>query len=273
MTGQTPASIQALLARHDVSLSRRLGQHFLADPNIIRRIVDVAAVEDRQVVEVGAGSGALTAALAAANPGRLISYEIDRGLEPVLTEVLGDDIDLRFADIMDVNLAEELGRGPWVLVANLPYNIGTPLVLQTLRATPAVERMVVMVQREVAQRFVARPGSKIYGLPSVVMGLYGDAEIVFRVGPRVFVPPPAVDSAVVVVDRIDPPRRAEEAIGIAANAFGQRRKMLRRSLAAMADDAGESIETLLQRAGVDPASRPETLDPAAFVRLAEVIHG
>ena len=269
MSRQTPSAIRDLLERHDVRLRKGLGQHFLADPNIIERIVAVAGVDSAsRVVEVGAGSGALTLALATAGPAQLIAYEVDRSLEPLLDEILPAGVDLRFADITEVDLQRELEVGSWMLVANLPYNVGTPLVLDVLRHVPAVERLVVMIQREVADRFVAQPGSRTYGLPSVVVGLHARAHVAFPVPRQVFVPPPNVDSSVLVADRSPAPPLAEKAIELAAQAFGGRRKMLRRSLS---DVAG--IETHLESAGVDPTSRPEDLAPSDFLRLAEAVGG
>ena len=132
--------------------------------------------------------GTLTRALSAAG-GHVVAYEVDRGLEPVLSEVTsGLDVELRIADVMDADLATDLGDGKWSLVANLPYNVGTPLVLDALRRAPDIERFVVMVQREVADRLVAAPGSRDYGLPSVIVGIHADARLEFTVPPQVILP-------------------------------------------------------------------------------------
>jgi len=265
MTAQNRSEITALLERHGVSPVHRLGQHFLADANITRKIVSVAGVaRGSMVVEVGAGTGTLTRALAAAG-GHVVAYEIDRGLEPVLNEVTsGLDVELRIADVMDADLATDLEAGKWSLVANLPYNVGTPLVLDALRRVPDIERFVVMVQREVADRLVAAPGSRDYGLPSVVVGIHADARLDFTVPPQVFYPPPKVESAVVVMDRVPEPPGSERAIEFAAAAFNQRRKMLRRSLDKMLDNPTSTLES----AGIDPTSRAEDLSPEDYLRLA-----
>jgi 16S rRNA (adenine1518-N6/adenine1519-N6)-dimethyltransferase len=267
MTAQTRSEIADLLQRHGLSPIHHLGQNFLADANITRKIVDVAGVKTGdQVLEVGAGTGTLTRALAAAGS-HVVAYEVDGGLAPVLEEVTaGLDVELRFADIMGVDLDSELGPGQWIMVANLPYNVGTPLVLDALRALPQIVRFVVMMQREVAERFAASPGSKDYGLPSVISGIYAPARIAFRVPPQVFYPAPSVDSAVVVMDRVPSPPGAARAIDLAAAGFNQRRKMLRRSLVGIFDDPAVSI----QQAGLDPTSRAEDLGPADFLRLALV---
>ena len=265
MTAQTRSEIAALLARHDLSPSHRLGQHFLADGNITRKIVDLAEVRQGDpVVEVGAGTGTLTVALAGAGAS-VVAYEVDSGLRPVLEEVsAGLDVELRMVDAMTVDFATELDDRRWKMVANLPYNVGTPLLLDALREANQITRFVIMVQREVAERLVARPGGKEYGLPSVVAGIHTRGAIAFRVPPQVFYPAPGVESAVVVLDRIDAPETAERAIEIASCGFRQRRKMLRRSLSAIFDDPVSK----LQSSGIDPTARAEDLTPADYVRLA-----
>jgi 16S rRNA (adenine1518-N6/adenine1519-N6)-dimethyltransferase len=159
----------------------------------------------------------------------------------------------------------DLDDGPWTMVANLPYNVGTPLLLDTLRRMPQVGRFVVMLQKEAVDRLVSGPGTKAYGLPSVVVGLHGEAKVAFRVPPTVFLPRPAVDSAVAVIDRVEAHPLAPEAIGLAAAGFGQRRKMLRRSLAGVLDDPAATLNA----AGIDPTSRAEDLRPGDYVRIAE----
>lgn len=264
---QGRGEIRHLLASHGHRPNKVYGQNFLTDPNLVRRIVDVANVTGRDVVEIGAGTGTLTLALAAVAR-RVVAYEIDLGLVPVLTETLGSvsNVDVRFADAVEIDLGADLATGSWVLVANLPYNVGTGIILDALRSTPTIERIVVTVQSEVAERLTAEPGSKIYGLPSVVVALHASASIAFTVPPHVFEPQPKVDSSVVVIDRIEPLPHAERAIAIAAAAFGQRRKMLRRSLASLFDDPA----TVIASAGIDPASRPEQLSAMDYVALATV---
>ncbi len=265
MTAQTRSEIAGLLSRHGLAPSRRLGQHFLADANITRKIVEVAGIgPGEQVVEIGAGTGTLTRALAATGA-HVVAYEVDGGLLPVLAEVTaGLPVELRFLDITDADLAEDLGDGRWVMVANLPYNVGTPLLLDALRRAPQIERFVVMVQREVAERLVAKPGSRQYGLPSVVVGIHARGKLAFRVPAQVFYPQPKVESAVAVIDRIAAPEDAERAIVIAAAGFNQRRKMLRGALSGVFDDPTSALET----AGIDPTARAEDLSPADYLALA-----
>lgn len=265
MTAQTRSEIAELLSRHGVVPRRRLGQHFLADANITRRIVEVAGVRSgSKVVEIGAGTGTLTAALARAGAS-VLSFEVDPGLRPVLEEVTaGLDVELRFEDAMKLSLSSVLEGNEWALVSNLPYNVGTPLLLDAIRGTPAIHRFVVMVQSEVARRLVAKVGGADYGLPSVVAGIYTEASIVMRVPPQVFYPPPRVESAVVRMDRKETPETAERAIYLARAGFAQRRKMLRRSLAPVADDP----VALMERAGLPPTARAEELSPNDYLELA-----
>lgn len=263
MTGQSRTAIVSLLERHGISPRRAYGQHFLADPNLIAKVAAVAEVgSGDSVVEVGAGTGALTAALAATGA-RVISYELDERLRPVLAETLaGTDVDLRFVDVMDVDLDSELGEGVWKLVSNLPYNVGTPLLLDILLEVERIESMTVMVQKEVADRLVAAPRTPDYGLPSVVVALTAVLVDRFPVPPQVFVPSPNVASNVLRLDRVQPPALLPEAVGLARLAFGQRRKMLRRSLRGrVGDDAYRKV-------GLVGTLRPEDLTPEQFVALA-----
>jgi 16S rRNA (adenine1518-N6/adenine1519-N6)-dimethyltransferase len=262
---QARSEIRRLLSDHDHRPRKSYGQNFIADPGVVARIVEVAGIDrTTDVVEIGAGTGALTVALAAVAH-RVVAYEVDHALEAILDEVVGShgNVEVRYADVTRVRLGSALDGEPWTMVSNLPYNVGTGIVLDTLRMASNVDRLVVMVQREVAERLTAAPGTKTYGIPSVIVGLHGRAHISFTVPPHMFEPTPRVDSAVVVIDRIPAPQYAAEAIGLATTAFGQRRKMLRRSLANTVPDEGVFTE-----AGIDPEARPESLGPDRFVGLA-----
>jgi 16S rRNA (adenine1518-N6/adenine1519-N6)-dimethyltransferase len=265
MSPQVRSEIAELLERHGLAPIHRLGQHFLADANITRKIVSVSDVGPGSlVVEVGAGTGTLTRALAAVGA-HVVAYEIDTGLEPVLREVTeGLDVEIRIADVMKADLAHDLRNGEWSLVANLPYNVGTPVLLDALRHAPRIRTFVVMVQKEVADRLTAQPGSRHYGLPSVVCGIHAEAGTSFKVPAQVFLPPPNVDSAVVVLKRIASPPTAERAIELAAAAFNQRRKMIRKSLSTVFDDPVVTISA----AGLDPTMRAEDISPAGYLKLA-----
>ncbi|NNC91555.1 MAG: 16S rRNA (adenine(1518)-N(6)/adenine(1519)-N(6))-dimethyltransferase RsmA [Acidimicrobiia bacterium] len=264
---QGRAEIVGLLRRHGVTPAKRLGQNFLVDPNIIRKIVDLAGVgPGDRVLEVGAGTGTLTRELAASGCD-VLAYEVDERMRPILDEVLRgtDNVEVRFADAASA----EITGGSWTVVANLPYYLSTTLLLDWLQAGPQPERFVVMVQREVAERLAAGPGSRVYGIPSVIARLYATPRLAFRVPATVFYPQPEVESAVVELIRHEPPPHAATAARLAATAFGQRRKMLRRSLAGTLPEP----ETLLAAAGIDPRTRPEDLEVGQFLALAGVVDG
>lgn len=265
---QARSEIRRLLTDHDVQPRKGFGQNFLADPNIVERIVRVAGIDDgSDVVEIGPGTGAMTVELAR-HGGRVVAYEVDHALEPVLAEALSgaDNVELRFADATRLRLSNALAGQGWILVANLPYNVGTGIVLDVLQHDLNVTRLVTMVQKEVAERLVAAPGSKTYGIPSVVVGLHARASIAFTVPPQVFEPQPRVDSAVVVIDRLPAGDNVDLAIELATAAFGQRRKTLRNSLSSVITD-----DSLFAVAGIDPSDRPERLAPRDFLSLANVV--
>ena len=264
----SPAGIRALLAEHGLEPSRALGQNFVADANTVRRIARLAAVgPGDQVVEIGAGLGSLTLALVETGAS-VTALEVDRHLLPVLRSVVepagatvveGDAMHLDWPGLLGP------GPGPWALVANLPYNIATPLVLDLLAGVPQVERMLVMVQLEVGERLAAGPGSKAYGIPSVKAAWWADARVVGKVPPSVFVPPPRVESALVQVVRRSPAGDEAERAAVFAlveAGFGQRRKMLRRSLADRVSAGAFEV------AGVRPEARAEELVLADWQRLA-----
>ena len=264
---QARGEIRRLLDKHDHRPTKTYGQNFLADPNIVRKLIGAAdLMSDSQVLEIGAGTGTMTAVIAE-QARTVVAYEVDESLSPLLSETIGDlkNVELRFGDAAKLNLDEVLGAGEWTLVANLPYNVGTGIVLDALQHAPRITRIVVMVQREVADRLLADAGSKTYGLPSVTTGLHAVGKIAFSVPRQVFEPVPRVDSAVVVLDRIDAPPLSERAVEIATAGFGQRRKMLRRSLGGALTDP----ERVLVEADIDPTSRPEQLTPTDFVRIAQ----
>ncbi len=270
MIALTPSRLSDLLERHRINPSRRLGQHFLTDPNLVGKMVRTAGVRaGDNVIEVGAGVGNLTAALAEAGA-RVRCYEIDGRLAPVLAETLADyagRVEIRIDNAMKVDWEAELEGNGWIMVSNLPYGVGTPLLMEMVQRVPAVARFVVMLQREVVMRLQAGPGSAEYGLPSVVAALHTEVRRAFDVPPQVFHPRPEVVSSVVELRRIRPHRHASMAVFLASQAFRQRRKMLRRSLAS----ALAAPETMLTGAGISPDLRPEALSPADFLRLAEVV--
>ncbi|MGH9118384.1 MAG: 16S rRNA (adenine(1518)-N(6)/adenine(1519)-N(6))-dimethyltransferase RsmA [Acidimicrobiales bacterium] len=264
----TRRAVVELLRRHDIEPSRALGQNFVVDPNTIRRIVRLAEVEpgDR-VVEIGPGLGALTLALAEAGA-EVTAIELDRHLLPVLDEVLaGTGARVVHGDAMTIDWDGVLGDDRrWKLVANLPYNVAVPLVLDVLDRVPAIGAMLVMVQREVGERLAASPGGSAYGIPSVKLAYLATAELVGRVPPSVFLPRPRVESVLVRIVRRPAPAvdaDPDRLFMLVRAAFGQRRKMLRRSL------TGLVTPEAFAQAGISPASRPEELGIAEWGRLAD----
>jgi 16S rRNA (adenine1518-N6/adenine1519-N6)-dimethyltransferase len=270
VTHSRPA-IRELLDSAALAPRRDLGQNFVADPNTVRRIADLARVgAGDRVVEIGAGLGSLTLALADTGA-EITAIEIDRGVVPVLRQVVAErpNVTVVEADAMRLDwnalLADRNGGpdGRWVLVANLPYNVATPLICDLLDTVPAIERMLVMVQREAAERFAAAPRTAAYGAVSVKTAYWGSAKIVGHVPASVFVPRPNVESALVEITRRTPPAADPDALfALVRAAFGQRRKMLRRSL------AGVVQADTYDAANVMPTARPEELDVDAWCRLA-----
>ena len=266
----TPSRLSDLLGRHGITPSHRLGQHFLVDSNLIQKMVRMAGVgPDDRVLEVGAGVGNLTAALAETGAS-VVAYEIDRRLGPVLAETLAPGtarVEIRMEDAMKVDFNMVLGGNGWVMVSNLPYGVGTPLLLKAVQDVPALGKFVVMLQREVVQRLLARPGTREYGLPSVLVALYTRGRRLFDVPPQVFLPRPEVFSSVVELERVNPHPDAGLAVALASVAFGKRRKMLRRSLESAVPSPGQ----VLAAADISPDRRPESLSPEDFLRLAGAV--
>jgi 16S rRNA (adenine1518-N6/adenine1519-N6)-dimethyltransferase len=264
-------AIRTLLSEHGIRPNQAYGQNFLTDPNVIDRIVRLAGLDSgARVVEIGAGTGTLTRGLAATGAS-VVAYEIDAGLVRILSGTVGDlpNVEVRHADATSVDLEADLDGSPWTLVSNLPYNVGTGIVLDALRTAPSIDRFVILVQREVADRLLASPGSRTYGIPSVVAAIYATGTMSFTVPSTVFYPAPAVESAVVELRRRPAPVEAGRAISLASAAFGRRRKMLRRSLS----DVLEDPTAVLERCGIDPTARPEDLAPEDFVSIAREAGG
>lgn len=271
-----PAQIRELAAEVGVRPTKTLGQNFVHDANTVRRIVAASGVgPDDTVLEVGPGLGSLTLALLG-TAGRVVAIEID----PVLAERLPATIaeyapsrqgnfEVILADALQVT-RDDLPVVPTALVANLPYNVSVPVVLNFLEHFPSLQRVLVMVQLEVAQRLAAEPGSKVYGVPSVKAAWYADVRLADRVGRNVFWPAPNVDSGLVSLVRRDPPTteatRAQVFACIDA-AFAQRRKTLRAALAGWAGGA-DRAEAALVAAGIDPRTRGERLGIDEFAAIA-----
>ncbi len=265
----TNPEVLELLERHGLAPSRALGQNFVTDPGTVRRIARTAGVgPGDHVVEIGAGLGSLTLALVETGA-EVTAIEVDRHLLPALREVLAERapaVRLLEGDATTLEWAAELDASvPWVLVANLPYNVATPLVLDVLDDVPAVVRMLVLVQREAGERLAAAPGDPAYGIPSVKVRWHARAALAGKVAPTVFVPRPRVESVLVRIDRQPHPAAAgvdaDRLFALVRTAFGQRRKMLRRSL------SGLVTEDAFVAAGVASDRRPEELDVDEWARL------
>ena len=268
----TRGEVSSLLDAYGLSPSRALGQNFMVEPGTVRKIARLAGVgPGDHVVEIGAGLGSLTLALAETGAA-VTAVEVDRHVLPALRSVLAEHapgVRLLEGDAMTLDWASDLepSDASWHLVANLPYNVATPLVLDVLDRVPAVTELLVLVQREAGERLAATVGDPGYGIPSVKVAYHATATVAGRVGPGVFVPRPKVESVLVRIRRRpDGPATAADAdrlFTLVRAGFGQRRKMLRRSLAGLVDpDAFEA-------AGVAPTARAEELDVLAWGRLAD----
>ena len=264
-----PAQIRELAARLGVAPTKKLGQNFLHDPNTIRRIVAAAGLTpDDVVLEVGPGLGSLTLGLVG-TVRHVHAVEIDPKLAAALPQtVTAPNLAVHTADALRVR-ATDFDPAPTMLVANLPYNVAVPVVLTLLAELPTLRGGLVMVQKEVADRLTAGPGSKVYGVPSVKLAWYASAKPAGKVPPAVFWPAPNVDSGLVAFTRREPPadidRRAVFAVVDAA--FAQRRKTLRAALAGWAGGADQA-EKALVAAGISPQERGESLTVEQFAAIA-----
>jgi 16S rRNA (adenine1518-N6/adenine1519-N6)-dimethyltransferase len=270
-----PAEVRALAAELGIRPRKALGQNFVVDANTVRRIAAAAHLEaDDIVLEVGPGLGSLTLAMLPA-AASVVAVEID----PTLARALPATVERHAPEVADrlLVIADDtlritgLAVEPTALVANLPYNVAVPVVLHLLAVLPSLRRGLVMVQAEVADRLTARPGSRVYGAPTVKLAWWADARRAGPVPRAVFWPVPNVDSGLVAFDRRTPPATSatrEEVFAVVDAAFAQRRKTLRAALSGWAGSPA-AAEAALARAGIDPATRGEQLDVAAFARIAQ----
>lgn len=269
-----PNSVRRIAAELDLRPTKQRGQNFVVDPNTVRRIVTLSEVTaDDVVLEIGPGLGSLTLGLLELGA-RVVAVEIDERLAGRLMrtvrERLGDDAAERLAVVAeDALTVDELPWVPTALVANLPYNVSVPVILHMLSRFPTLDRGLVMVQGEVADRLAAGPGSKVYGTPSVKLAWYAEARRMGNVPPKVFWPVPNVDSGLVAFTRREPPTASvsrQRVFDLVDAAFAQRRKMLRSGgLTALVPDTVRVLEA----AGVDPTARPEQVTVTDFARIAQ----
>lgn len=272
-----PGATRALLEAYGLATKHSLGQNFLVNNHVIEKIMDLAELGEKdRVLEVGPGIGTLTLALLA-EAGHVVSIEMDRELEPVLSAhaaahpgfsfIMGDAL-----RVTPDQIAEAAGGEPDVLVANLPYNVAATVILRYLQEVPSLRRLVVMVQAEVADRICAGPGNRTYGAYTAKLALLARVTGRFEVGPGNFMPPPHVDSAVVRIDRaplVDAARVADVSAVIDA-AFAQRRKTIRNSMSA-SGFSRDALDAAFAACEIAPTCRAETLAPADFVLLASAL--
>lgn len=279
-----PTATREMLEAFGLATKHRLGQNFLIDNHVIERIMALAELTGSEhVLEVGPGIGTLTLALVQ-EAARVTSIEMDAELEPVLSAHAVDHPNFRFimGDALTVPpsaIAEVGGGEPALLVANLPYNVAATIILQFFQTIPSLRRAVVMVQKEVADRIGAVPGTKAYGAYTVKLSLYGQVTGRFEVPPRCFMPAPHVDSAVVRIDRVDVPCAQGEAAStvdveavarVVDAAFAQRRKTIRNSMSSNGFDK-DALDVAFEACSIAPTARAEALATADFIALTDAL--
>ena len=270
----SPGATRALLEAYGLATKHSLGQNFLVNNAVIEKIMALAELSpDERVLEVGPGIGTLTLALLA-EAGRVVSVEMDRELEPVLSAHAAAHPNFSFimGDALRVpveKIAEAAGGAPTALVSNLPYNVAATIILAFMQDMPELRRAVVMVQAEVADRICAAPGNRTYGAYTAKLALLGRVTGRFEVGPGNFMPPPHVNSAVVRIDRapLVGPELVAPVSAVIDAAFAQRRKTIRNSMSASGYDK-DALDAAFAACGIAPTCRAETLAPEDFVRLA-----
>ncbi|MDQ0220909.1 16S rRNA (adenine(1518)-N(6)/adenine(1519)-N(6))-dimethyltransferase RsmA [Peribacillus cavernae] len=283
----TPVRTKRILEKYGFSFKKRLGQNFLIDTNILTRIVDHAELSGQSgAIEIGPGIGALTEQLAKRSK-KVVAFEIDQRLLPILEETLSpyDNVKIIHEDILKADVAQVISDEfqrieDLMVVANLPYYVTTPIILKLLTDTLPIRGIVCMLQKEVADRIAARPGTKEYGSLSIAIQYYTEAETVMIVPKTVFVPQPNVDSAVIRLKRREQPLveviDEEFFFTITRASFAQRRKTISNNLTSQLPDGKAkkaSILQALERSGIDPARRGETLSIEEFGKLSSELYG
>ncbi len=278
-----PSELKGLLERHGFSFSKSLGQNFLIDENVLQKILDAAALDENTcALEIGPGAGTLTRCLAA-NSKKTVAIEIDRALIPILGESLAEfeNVNLIHADVMEVDLKavtqETFGDTPFSVVANLPYYITTPIIMELLESGLPVNTMTVMVQKEVADRMTAKPGTKEYGALSVAVQYYTQPSLVCKAEPHCFMPQPKVASSVVKLQVLSRPAVEVEDekffFRVVKSAFGQRRKTLCNALSKSPyfELDKEKVLSALSQMGLPDTVRGERLSVEEFAQLSNLL--
>ncbi|TFJ93008.1 16S rRNA (adenine(1518)-N(6)/adenine(1519)-N(6))-dimethyltransferase RsmA [Lentibacillus salicampi] len=288
MTGKwiaTPKRTKEILEKYGFSFKKSLGQNFIIDTNILNHIIQKAGIDKRKgVVEIGPGIGALTEQLAV-NADKVVAYEIDQRLFPVLEDTLAayDNVQVIHQDILEANVTDMMEAHfkpgqPIHVVANLPYYITTPILMKLLRENLPVTSFTVMIQKEVAERMAAAPNNKRYGSLSIAVQYYTEAEVIMNVPKSVFMPPPNVDSSVLKLTRREnaPVQVVDESFffDLVKACFAQRRKTLRNNLIRhfKASLDNQTVSNGLQQAGIDEARRGESLNMEEFAVLANTFY-
>ncbi|CAH0347570.1 16S rRNA (adenine(1518)-N(6)/adenine(1519)-N(6))-dimethyltransferase RsmA [Bacillus sp. CECT 9360] len=281
----TPVRTKGILEKYGFSFKKRLGQNFLIDTNILNRIVDHAELSECSgAIEIGPGIGALTEQLAKRSK-KVVAFEIDQRLLPILKETLSpyDNIQIIHQDILKADVAQVIneefqGVEDLMVVANLPYYVTTPIILKLLTDNLPIRGIVVMLQKEVADRIAANPGTKEYGSLSIAIQYYTEAETVMIVPKSVFVPQPNVDSAVIrLIRREKPPVEVMDEdffFVVTRSSFAQRRKTILNNLTSQLPDGKEKKERILEaleQTGIDPTRRGETLSIGEFGKLSNAL--
>ena len=267
------SDLKDMMEKHDLRPSKSLGQNFVVDPNTILKIIRAANIEKgEQILEIGPGLGSLTSQLSVTS--KVVAIELDRYLIPALEEVLNHfgkrkNVEIVQEDAMKIDWQEFFAQrqGVWKMVANLPYNIATPLLVTLLENAPEIQAIYVMVQLEVGERFAASPKSKAYGIPSVKAQYWAETKVLGKVSPNVFLPVPKVDSAILQIIRKSSPPEVNYAnfSRLIQTAFQHRRKMIRKSLNKLVPLANFNIAEL------SPEARPEELSVTDWVKLAKTL--
>ena len=270
--------INQILKDNNFKFNKAYGQNFIFDKNFLKSIVDMVATKDDEVLEIGAGAGTLTSMLAGSTK-KVVSYEIDNNLQPILNEALKDypNAQVIFKDIMKVQMSEIEGnfQGDYIMVANLPYYITTPIIFKFLENAKHLKSMSIMVQLEVAERLTAKPNTKDYGAITPSIDYRANAKIIKRVGRHMFTPVPNVDSAIVKIDFVknkfdilDTHTLDETIKGV----FAMRRKTLANNLKSHFHLNSDDINQICGKAKISPTTRGETLDTSSLVNLANEIY-
>ncbi|RQD74682.1 MAG: 16S rRNA (adenine(1518)-N(6)/adenine(1519)-N(6))-dimethyltransferase RsmA [Candidatus Syntrophonatronum acetioxidans] len=278
----SPGNTVDIIKKYNLKLSKKYGQNFLIDENVLQKIIRAGELTGEDLVlEVGSGIGTLTQALVAESK-KVVALEIDDHLIPVLKDYLKDyeNLHLIHGDVLRVDLRRMLpslgDKKKWKVISNLPYNITTPLIMKLLTDRDLFSLMVLMVQREVGERITASPGGKEYGAVTVLIEMFASAEILFKVSPRVFIPPPEVESVVVRLkvreQPLHPILEEEVFCQVVRGSFQHRRKSLLNSLEASLKMNRQRLKTLIIQAGIDPARRGETLTAGEFANLSNIIY-